>query len=283
MASTSTGSPAVSLPKTHPLALAKHFWRHRSLIAQLTRREIEGRYRGSVLGILWSLVQPLSMLLIYTFVFGVVFHSRWPQARTGGLAEFALIVFCGLIAFGLVSECVNRSPGLIVGVPNYVKKVVFPLETIPVSTLGAALFHMVMSLAVLMGAQLLFTGSLPWTVVLLPVVLMPAVFLSLGAMWLLASLGVFVRDIGQAVGIVMQVVFFATPILYSIEAIPESMRPFILFNPLAPIVENFRRVLLWGTLPSFKGLLLWSLATGAFMLLGYLWFMKTKKAFADVI
>jgi lipopolysaccharide transport system permease protein len=267
----------------NPIAVARSLWAYRNLIYQFTRRDIEGRYRGSFLGIFWSLAQPLFMLLVYTLVFGVIFKSRWPQARTDSLGEFALIAFCGLIAFGLVSECITRAPALIIGVPNYVKKVVFPLETLALSTLGAALFQLGVSLVVLLAAQLVMVGSLPWTVVLLPVVLIPAMFFSLGAMWLLASVGVFVRDIGQLVGIVMQMVFFLTPILYSIEAIPAPLRTLILINPIAPIVENFRRVLLWGTLPSARGLVLWSVVTGIWMLLGYAWFMKTKKAFADVI
>jgi lipopolysaccharide transport system permease protein len=283
MATLSTVRAGGAASDLSPLALVRSLWRHRFLILQFTRREIEGRYRGSFLGMFWSLAQPLFMLLVYTIVFGIVFQSRWPQARTDSLGEFALIVFCGLTAFGLFSECVGRAAGLIVGVPNYVKKVVFPLEILPVTVLGAAMFHMLVSLVVLLAAQLVVVGSIPWTIVLLPVVLLPAVFLSLGAMWFLASLGVFVRDIGQATGIFVQALFFLTPIFYSLEMIPEPMRTLIRFNPMAPVAENFRRVLLWGTLPSLTGLALWVLTTGAFMALGYAWFMQTKKGFADVL
>jgi lipopolysaccharide transport system permease protein len=269
--------------RLNPFGLARNLWRHRELIVQFTRREVEGRYRGSFLGIFWSLAQPLFMLTVYTVVFGVVFQSRWPQARSESLAEFALTVFAGLISYNLFSECVGRAAGLIVAVPNYVKKVVFPLETLPVSVLGAALFHMLVSVVVLLAAALALLGSLPWTIVLLPVVVLPLIFLSLGAMWLLASLGVYVRDIGQLAGIALQALFFFTPILYAIDIIPEPLRTVILYNPLAPIAENFRRVLLWGTLPSFPGLGLWLIATGAFMVAGYAWFMQTKKGFADVL
>ncbi|HMO58892.1 MAG TPA: ABC transporter permease [Roseiflexaceae bacterium] len=267
----------------NPLAAARHLWRQRELIAQFTRREIEGRYRGSFLGLFWSLAQPLFMLAIYTIIFGVVFRSRWPQARSESLAEFALTVFAGLIAYTLFSESVGRAAGLIVGVPNYVKKVVFPLEILPFSVVGAALFHLLVSIVVLIAAQLVLVGSLPWTIIFLPLVLLPLLCFSLGMMWLIASLGVFVRDIGQLVAIVLQGLFFFTPIFYSIDMIPEPLRSLILINPMAPITENFRRVLLWGTLPSFAGLGLWLLATLGFMLLGYAWFMQTKKAFADVL
>lgn len=267
----------------NPFVLARSLWRQRNLIAQFTRREVEGRYRGSFLGLIWSLANPLFMLGIYTFVFGVVLKARWPQARSDGLGEFAIIIFAGLIAFNFFSECVSRAPTLVVAVPNYVKKVVFPLEILPVSAMGAAFFHLGVSLIVLLGAELLFTGSIPWTIVLLPVVLLPAIFLSLGLMWILSSLGVFIRDVSQAIGLVMQAMFFFTPIFYSIEAIPEPIRTVILFNPMAPVVENFRRVLLWGQMPSWRGLLMWIMATGLIMLLGFAWFAQTKKAFADVI
>jgi lipopolysaccharide transport system permease protein len=283
MAALTTARPVAGLRALNPFALARNLWRHHSLIRQLTRREIEGRYRGSFLGILWSLAQPLFMLLVYTVVFGLVFQPHWPQARSDGLGEFALILFCGLTAFGLFAECVGRAPRLVVGVPNYVKKVVFPLEILPLPVLGAALFHTLISLAVLLAAQLLVARSIPWTIVLLPLVLLPAIFLSLGCMWLLASLGVFVRDVGQAIGILVQALFFFTPIFYALEAIPEPLRTLIGYNPLAPVVENARRVILWGQLPSFPELAAWLVVTAGIMMLGYAWFVKTKKAFADVI
>lgn len=267
----------------NPMTLARNLWRHRDLIVQLTRRDIEGRYRGSFLGILWSLANPLMMLLIYTLVFGVIFRSRWPQARSDGLADFALILFAGLTAYTCFSETVNRAAGSVVSVPNYVKKVVFPLEVLPISVLGAALFHMLVSVAVLIVAHLALGGGLPWTIVMLPLVSLPMVFLGLGLAWFVASLGVYIRDIGQAIGIVLQVLFFLTPIFYSIEMIPEPLRSLVLLNPMAPVTENFRRVLLWGDLPSWPGTLWWTLGTAVVMMLGYAWFMTTRKGFADVL
>jgi lipopolysaccharide transport system permease protein len=267
----------------NPLALARNLWRQRDLIRQFTRREIEGRYRGSFLGLFWSFVNPLVLLLIYTFVFGVVFKAKWPNAKTGSLSEFAITLFCGLIAFNIFSECVGRAATLVVGVPNYVKKVVFPLEILPISTLGAALFHACVSLGILLIAGLLITGALPWTIVLLPLVILPLIFLSLGLTWFLASLGVFIRDIGYTVALIVQVLFFLTPIFYALENIPEPYRGIISLNPLTPIVENTRRVILWGLPPLWSDLAIWVVATGALLLLGYAWFMKTKKAFADVI
>ncbi len=267
----------------NPVILARKLWRHRDLIVQLTRREIEGRYRGAYLGILWSLAHPLLMLTVYTLVFGVIFQSRWPQARTDSLADFALILFAGLSAYSCFSETVGRAAGAVVSVPNYVKKVIFPLEVLPISILGSALFHMLISISVLLVVHLAIGGGMPWTVILLPLVSLPLIFLSLGLAWFVASLGVYIRDVGQAIGIVLQVMFFLTPIFYSIEIIPEPFRTLVLFNPMAPVTENFRRVLLWGQLPSFPGTLWWILGTGAVMMLGHAWFMKTRKGFADVL
>ncbi len=267
----------------NPLHLVRTVWRHRDLIVQLTRREIEGRYRGAYLGILWSLAHPLLMLTVYTLVFGIIFKSRWPQARSDSLADFALILFAGLSAYSCFSETVSRAAGSIVSVPNYVKKVIFPLEVLPISILGAALFHMLVSISVLLVVHLAIGGGLPWTVILLPLVSLPLIFLALGIGWFVASLGVYIRDVGQAIGIVLQVMFFLTPIFYSIDMIPEPFRTLVLFNPMAPVTENFRRVVLWGQLPSFPGTLWWILGTGAVMMLGYAWFMKTRKGFADVL
>jgi len=286
MASVITARTESAIQYLNPLSLGRNIWRQRSLIRQFIRREIEGRYRGSFLGLFWSFVNPLVMLLIYTFVFGVIFKARWPQTKTNNLGEFAVVLFCGLIAFNTFSECVNRSSGLILTVPNYVKKVVFPLEILPVSVLGSALFHMLVSMSILMVANLLTGGTVYWTLLLLPLVALPLIFLSLGLGWFLASLGVFVRDVTYTVTLVVQMLFFLTPIVYSldsIKSIPPTLQLVMRLNPLASIVENFRRVVLWGQQPSWLGLALWLLGTGTIMVLGYAWFMKTKKAFADVI
>lgn len=267
----------------HPAHPLHSLWRHRQLIRQFTRREIEGRYRGSFLGLIWSFINPLVLLLIYTFVFGVVFKARWPHARSDSLSEFSITLFCGMTAFNIFGEVVSRAPSLIVGVPSYVKKVVFPLEILVVSTLGAALFHALVGFTILFGAQLA-TGSTPgWSIVLLPLALVPLLGLSLGVGWFLASLGVFVRDIGYGVALAVQVLFFLTPIFYAVDQIPEPFHTAIVLNPLTGIVENVRRVMLWGQLPDWPTLVLALASSIVILLLGYAWFMKTKKAFADVI
>src|SRR3954447_12289891 len=283
MATMTTARSESVLHYLNPIAMIGNLWRHRGLIRQFTRREIEGRYKGSFLGLFWSFINPLVLLLIYTFVFGVVFQSRWPNAKTGNLSEFAITLFCGITAFNIFSECIGRAAGVVVGVPNYVKKVVFPLEILPVSTLGAALFHAGVSLAILLVANLLISGALPWTLVFLPIVILPLIFLSLGLTWFLSSLGVFIRDIGYTVALIVQVLFFLTPLFYAVENIPEPYRSIIQLNPLTSIIENIRMAVLWGSVPDAGATSLSILVSGAIMILGYAWFMKTKKAFADVI
>jgi len=260
---------------------------HRRLIGQLARRDVEGRYRGSSLGLVWSFATPLVMLTVYTFVFGVVFTgARWPHTPAGGtenLGEFALVLFCGLLLLNLVSECLGRASSLVVGAPNYVKKVVFPLEVLPLMALMSALFHTGISLLVVVAANVLLRGSMHWTLVLVPAVLLPVVALILGFSWLLASLGVFARDVGHVVGVGLQILVFVTPIFYPLEAIPEPVRSFISWNPLTPAVENLRRVVLWGQQPDWAA---WgiSLVVGSIVMIGGLWwFTVTRPAFADVV
>jgi lipopolysaccharide transport system permease protein len=260
---------------------------HRRLIGQLARRDVEGRYRGSSLGVVWSFATPLVMLTVYTFVFGVIFTgARWPQATAGKtetLGEFALVLFCGLLLLNLVSECLGRASHLVVGAPNYVKKVVFPLEVLPLMALTSALFHAAISLLVVVIANILLRGSVEWTLVLAPVVLLPVIALVLGLSWLLASLGVFARDVGHAVGVGLQILMFVTPVFYPLEAIPEPVRSYISWNPLTPAVENLRRVVLWGLQPDWSA---WafSLVVGiVVMIAGLWWFTVTRPAFADVV
>lgn len=266
-----------------PVALLLNLWRRRQLIRQLTWRDITGRYRSSLLGIAWSFLTPLVSLALYTFVFGVVFKARWPQARTDSLSEFGLMLFAGLTAFTVLSETMTRSTSIITSSPNYVKKVVFPLEVLPVSVVGSALFHAGISALILIIAHQILQGTFAWTAIFLPLVFAPLVCIALGMGWFLASVGVFFRDIGHTIGLITQVLLFTTPIFYPLEAIPENLRPLIQSNPLTAILDNTRRVTLQGQLPDWGSLGL-SAAIGIVVLsLGHAWFIKTKRGFADVI
>lgn len=264
-------------------ALVRNLWRNRQLIVQMTRREVAGRYKGSVMGLAWSFFNPVFMLTVYTFVFSVVFKARWGVSGDESKTQFAVVLFVGMIVHGLFAEVLNRAPSLILGNANYVKKVVFPLEILPVISMGTALFHSLVSLGVLLIAFVLFNGYLHWTAVLIPLVVLPLVILTLGLAWILASLGVFLRDVGQTIGIITTVMMFLAPVFYPITALPEDLRPWIMANPLTFIIEQAREVLIWGRLPNWTGLGIYTLVVTAVAWAGYAWFQKTRKGFADVL
>lgn len=265
-----------------PLSPYRSLTRHFNLIVQLARRDVADRYRGSLVGLFWSFVNPLFMLLIYTFVFGVIFKARW-NAQTGGHFAFALVLFAGLNINSLFAECANRAPTLIVSNTNFVKKVVFPLEILSWSVVGAALFHLLISTIALLTISLLVKGSIPWTVVFLPIIV--AVFLPFvaGTVWLLASLGVFLRDLKQAIVIITTSLMFLAPVLYPKELVPEQYRTLLYLNPLTIIVEASQDVLIWGKPPVWSLLAIYALASVLFAWASFVWFQRTRKGFADVL
>jgi lipopolysaccharide transport system permease protein len=265
-----------------PREIIATMWRNRSLIAALTKREVIGRYRGSMLGILWSFFNPVFMLIVYTFVFSVVFKARW----TGGgdsKTEFALILFSGLIVYSLFAECVNRAPGLILGNVNYVKKVVFPLEILPVINLLAAFFHLLISLVVWLIFYFMFFGMPQPSIFLLPLVLLPLVLFTIGMSWALASLGVYLRDISQIVGVLTTALMFLSPIFYPISALPAEFQKLMHLNPLTLVIESIREVLVWGNVPALQPWLIQLGISSIIAWLGFAWFQKTRKGFADVL
>lgn len=263
-------------------AMLRSLWGNRELIAQMTRREVVGRYKGSVMGLLWSFLNPLFMLAVYSFVFSVVFKARWSGSGESQ-TQFAVILFAGMTVHALFAEVLNRAPGIILGNVNYVKKVVFPLEILAVVSLGAALFHALVSLLVLLVAFAMLNGFIQWTAIFAPLVLLPLMLLSLGFGWILSSLGVFVRDIGQLIGVFTTALLFLSPVFFPVSALPESFQPWLNLNPLTFIIEQSREVLIWGHLPDWQGLTLYSIGAGTFAWLGFFWFQKTRKGFADVL
>lgn len=265
-----------------PREMLASAWRHRRLIAQMSRREVIGRYRGSMLGIVWSFFNPVVMLAVYTFVFSIVFKARWNSGDESN-TEFAIVLFAGMIIFGIFAEGINRAPNLILSNPNYVKKVVFPLEIMPWIALGSSLFHAAVSLGVLLLFYASVKFSLQWTIVFLPFVLLPLTFLTMGLSWFLASLGVYLRDVGQTVGVATTVLMFISPVFYPASSLPEHYRSFLYLNPLTAIIEQARAVLIWGNLPDWSILGTYSIGTFAFACFGFAWFQKTRKGFADVV
>lgn len=268
---------------TSLVALGKSLWRNRQLIVQMTKREVVGRYKGSVMGLAWSFFNPVFMLTVYTFVFSVVFKAHWGVGEEESPTQFAVVLFVGMIVHGLLADVLNRAPSLILSNANYVKKVVFPLEILPVIAMGAAIFHNFISLGVLLAAFALFNGYLHWTAILIPLVLLPLGILTLGLAWMLASLGVFLRDVGHTIGIITTVMMFLAPVFYPVTALPEEFRPWLMANPLTFIIEQAREVLIWGHLPNWIGLGIYTLAATVVAWAGYAWFQKTRKGFADVL
>ena len=234
------------------------------------------------MGLLWSFFNPVLMLAVYTFVFSIVFKARW-AGGSDSKTEFALVLFAGLMVFNLFSECVNRAPGLVLGNVNYVKKVVFPLEILPVVALGSAGFHLLISLFVWLIFYLIFFGVPQATIVLLPVILLPLVLMTLGLSWLLASLGVYLRDVSQIIGVVTTVLMFLSPIFYPIVALPEEYRPFMQISPLTLVVEQTRDVMIWGKNLDWSAWAFYLLISSMIAWLGFAWFQKTRKGFADVL
>ncbi len=267
----------------NPIHILRHLWRHKELIGQLTRREVLFRYKGSYLGLTWVFLQPLFMLTVYTFVFSVIFESKWGVAIEDSRLTFAIALFCGILTFNILGDVANAAPMLILGHPNFVKKVIFPLEILPVVKLLGTVVHACFGLMILFLGMAI--GHLPfhWTILLLPIVWFPMVIFSMGCGFFLSSLGVFIRDIGATVGVLVSMLLFMSPIFYPMEAVPDALRPYCQLNPIAVYVEDARRVLLWGQLPDwpwFFGGLIFSILV---MVFGFVFFMRSKRAFADVL
>lgn len=259
-------------------------WRNRRLIAQMTVREVVGRYRGSAMGLLWSFFHPVLLLTVYTFVFSVVFKARWSApGDSESRAQFAIVLFAGLLVYNLVSECLNRAPALVLSNVNFVKRVVFPLEILPWISVGSALFHLLVSLGVWLLFHLVVVGLPPASVILLPVVLAPLLALTLGLSWMLASLGVYLRDVSQVIGIVTTMLLFMSPILYPISALPPAWQPLMYANPLTLVIEQARGVMIWGRMPDWTAWGVSAVVCGLIGWLGFAWFQKTRRGFADVL
>ena len=258
-------------------------WSNRALLAQMSRRDVIGRYKGAAMGLAWSFLTPMLMLCVYTFVFSVVFQARWGGDIPDGKAHFALVMFVGMLVHGLFSEVVNRAPTLVLANPNYVKKVVFPLEILPVMAMASALFHASVSALILLVGLLVLDSRIEWTSVFLPVVHAPLVVLTVGVGWFLAALGVYLRDVGQVTSILTMVMLFLAPVFYPITALPQSYRWVVNANPLTFIIEQARDVLIWGRMPDFAGLGIYLVVAIVVAAAGFFWFQKTRKGFADVL
>lgn len=257
-------------------------WGNRYLVISLTRREISSRYKGSVFGLLWSLLTPLFMLLVYTFVFSVVFKARWGEGEEGR-GQFAVVLFAGLIIHGLFAEVINRAPQLVLTNTNYVKKVVFPLEILPFVQLLVGMFNAVIGFIILFCANWVVGGSFHWTILYLPLLIIPLAFFILGGAWFLTSIGVYIRDVSQVVVLLTTIMLFLSPVFFPLKMLPERYQLWMNANPLTFIIEQVRGITLFGYPPDWMGVFYYWITSMVVMLLGFVWFQKTRKGFADVL
>lgn len=252
------------------------------MIISMVKRDVVGRYKGSALGILWSIFHPIFMLIVYTFVFSVVFKAKWsPDSESK--TEFALVLFAGLLVFNLFAECINRAPVTITSNVNYVKKVIFPIEVLPWVNLGSAFFHAMISLIVWFFFYLFAVGVPHITILLIPIVLLPLAMFTLGMSWFLASLGVYLRDVGQVVGLFVTILMFLSPIFYPASALPEKYQVIFRLNPVAVYIEEVRGLLIWGQLPELQMYIISFFISTVVFIAGFAWFQKTRNGFSDVL
>jgi lipopolysaccharide transport system permease protein len=266
-----------------PMVLVRRLSSHRFLLRQLVRKGVVTTYQGSMIGVAWIVVRPLLTLAIYGFCFGVVFQGRFFRQTNGGPFEFAMVLFIGLTIFSVLSEMLSVAPSLVAGNANFVKRVVFPLDLLVPAQLGSALAQMTMSAAVFLAVRVFLDPPLGWAALSVPIVLLPYLMLTLGLSWFLASLGVFVRDLQQVVPLAITGLMFLSPLFYPVSALPPVLQSLVYLNPLTFIVESARNALFRNEWPDPIGLVVYFVFAGFAMWLGWAWFEKTKKGFADVL
>ncbi len=274
----------LSLPRSRGIpALFLSLWNHRELALRLTRREVEARFRGSLLGKLWALLLPLYMLGLYTFVFGVVFKAHWPEAIASSTLQVALLYFVGLIAYEFLVECISRAPTLMLENVSYIKKVVFPLEILAWVALGGALFRVGVSGAALLVFYIAINGVPPLAALTVPLLFLPLTLFGMGALWFLSATGVFVRDLRHAVAVVGPALMFLSPIFFPLSSVPEPVRPALYLNPLTLPIEMARQALFAGAWPDWVALGIHAAAGLVFAWAGFAWFESVRRGFADVV
>lgn len=268
--------------KTDPSAAIAGIYRHRHLIWSMARRDVLGRYQGSLLGVLWTVATPLILLLVYAFVFGSVFQSKWGISGSVN-SVFVANLFLGLTIYGFFAEVFNKAPMLVVGNTNYVKKVVFPLDVLPWVTVAASLFQMAVSLALLLVFSMVADVPLHWTVVLLPVLLLPFILVMMGFAWLLAALGVFIRDLSQVTTLIATAAMFLSPVFFPLSAVPKAYASLFYLNPLTWVLESGRGLVFHGVLPGVTAVSIYLTVSLLLYFLGYWVFSRLRHGFADVL
>src|SRR5579864_2695275 len=266
-----------------PIAIFSSALRYRQLIWRLALREFEAQFRGSLLGRLWAALGPLLLLGLYTYVFGVVMEARWPGTETSGTLHVALLYFVGMVLFGFFVECLSRAPNLLLENVAYIKKVVFPLDVLAWVALVAATLRLFFSAAILMVFYVAIEGLPPVSALALPVVAAPLALLSLGCVWFLSALGVYLRDTRQGMIVITPAIMFMSPVFYPMAVVPEPVRTILYANPLSFAIESARRALFEGHWPSLPGLAIYTLLACFLAWLGRFWFISVRGGFADVV
>jgi len=265
-----------------PFAFVTDLWRHRELLWQFTQRNVELRHKGSHLGLIWSVLNPVLMLGLYVLVLGYIFGGKFGVLPNETKIDFGLGVFFGLTLFQFLSEVLGVSPTIIVGNPNFVKKVVFPLEILPVASVGGALFHMLISLCLVLLSLLVFGRGIGWGIFWLPVIIAPLVLLAMGTAWLLSALGVFFRDIAQVIQFISTALMWASGVFFSAQKYPGAWA-YLRYNPLLLAIDLTRDAALWARPLNYHHLA-YLYAFGIIACwLGHLTFRRMKPAFADVL
>ena len=265
-----------------PLGVIRSLTNNYSLIFTISRREILSRYTGSLMGLVWTIINPICLLGVYCFVFGSIFQTKWSQDKGVG-GEFAVILFAGLIIFTFFSECLNRAPLLILSNQSYVKKVVFPLEILSWVSVVNSGFHGLLSAFIWMLAYIILIGALPITILYLPMILVPLIFLIVGISWAISALGVYIRDMPQFVNLANLGLMYFSPIFYPAASIPEKYKFILYLNPLTPIIEMSRDAMVFGRAPDFLLLLLCVICTFLISWVGLSIFQITRRGFSDVL
>ncbi len=265
-----------------PASLLRSTWKNRELTWQLARKDVIGRYKGSLFGLAWSYISPLFMLGIYTLFFTEVFHARWGVGDTGK-GVYATALFAGLIIHTMFAECISRGSQLVTDNANYVTKVIFPLEILPWVSSLTSLYHALASLVILAAFALIFNGHVAWTFLLFPVVFLPLLLIASAAGWLLASLGVYVRDVGQMTSMIVLALLYTSPVFFPMQNLSPRVQSLMHYNPLTFLIVQAREVLLWGHLPDWSGLAVYTAGALFACWLSYAWFQRTRAGFIDVL
>jgi len=270
-------SPGLSL-----LSLGRSIIAHHQLVGRLVEREVTARFQGSMLGLAWMVLTPLLTAAVFTFVFSAVFRARW-GLQQGSAFDFAIILLVGLAVHGIFAEAVGRAPALIIAHASYVTKVVFPLEILPVVALLTSLVNAGISLAIVVLGQLALNGVLHWTLIFLPLIMLPYLMFVLALLMFFAACGVFLRDLAQIVTLLITMSLFLTPIFYPLTAVPAAFQTAMRLNPLTLIVEQGRAVVVEGVLPDFLSLGLYFGCATLALAVSFWFFQRLRPGFADVL